>query len=406
MSVMKRFAIALVALTIPVGTTTGQSAQKPNVLFIAVDDLNDWVGCMEGHPQARTPTIDRLAARGVLFANAHCTAPACNPSRAAVFSGRMPQVTGVWSNRSGPIDRRYPNANLLPRTFSQAGYRTLGTGKLLHSRGKAAFDEYFGTEQRWSPLSKKAVQYTDKELPTKGTDNPRHVTKDSLGREVILPLNRMPSDRGPDRHDGESFDWGPWDVPDSHFGDTLITDWAIEKIKQAHEKPIFLGVGYYRPHIPLWAPRRFFDRFADSPGKLPLIIVPPKKLANRFAAAGSRCDQPVGLIDIYPTLVELCSVAGPDKLDGQSLVPLLSDPNRSTGRGVVTAFDPGNVSLRTERWRYIRYADGSEELYDLNNDPSEWSNLAGASTHNEKRRFLRSLLDRRIASLESKPSGN
>lgn len=240
---MNCLAIALVALAAPVATTSAQAVQKPNVLFIAVDDLNDWIGCMRGHPQALTPNLDRLAARGVLFANAHCTAPACNPSRAAVFSGQMPQVTGVWSNQSGPIDRLYPNANLLPRTFSQAGYRTLGTGKLLHSRGRAAFDEYFGVGQRWSPLPKKAVQYTDEELPSKGTDNPRHVTKDSLGCEVILPLNRMPSDRGPDRHDGESFDWGPWDVPDSDFGDTLITDWAIEKIKQTHVKPVFLGVG-------------------------------------------------------------------------------------------------------------------------------------------------------------------
>ncbi len=495
---MNCFAIALGALATPVAATTAQSADKPNVLFIAVDDLNDWIGCMKGHPQALTPNLDRLAARGVLFANAHCTAPACNPSRAAVFSGQMPQVTGVWSNRSGPIDRLYPEANLLPRTFSQAGYRTLGTGKLLHSRGKAAFDEYFGTEQRWSPLSKKAVQYTDKELPTKGTDTPRHVTKDRLGREVILPLNRMPSDRGADRHDGESFDWGPWDVPDADFGDTQITDWAIEKIKQAHVKPVFLGVGYYRPHIPLWAPKRFFDRFADSPGKLPqvtdddlddlseiakrwalepvtagshatvvkhrqwqaaveaylacvtyvdyeigrlldaldnssiadntaivlwsdhgwhlgekqhwgkwtswerstkvpLIIAPPKNLADRFAAAGSRCDQPVGLIDIYPTLVDLCGVAGPDKLAGQSLVPLLREPRRSNVRGVVTTFDPGNLSLRTVRWRYIRYADGSEELYDLDNDPNEWNNLAGADEHARDKQRLEALLKARIA---------
>ena len=244
---------------------------RPDVLFRVVDDMNDWNSLLNPATPIQTPNLERLARRGILFTHAYCDSAACNPSRAAVFSGRMPQVTGVWSNRSGSINKRYPKANLLPATFTQAGYRALGTGKLLHSGGKAAFDEYFGTEQRWSPLTKKAVQYTDEELPTKGTDNPRHVTKDSLGRGVILPLNRMPSDRGPDRHDGESFDWGPWDVPDSDFGDTLITDWAIEKIKQAHDKPIFLGVGYYRPHIPLWSPKRFFDRFADSPGKLPQV---------------------------------------------------------------------------------------------------------------------------------------
>jgi len=78
--------------------SVSHAAEKPNVLFIAVDDLNDWIGCMKGHPQALTPNMDRLAARGVLFTNAHCAAPACNPSRAAVFSGRMPNVTAVWSN--------------------------------------------------------------------------------------------------------------------------------------------------------------------------------------------------------------------------------------------------------------------------------------------------------------------
>jgi arylsulfatase A-like enzyme len=480
---------------------SASAGDRPNVLFIAVDDLNDWIGCTDGHPQAQTPNIDRLAARGVLFTNAHCAAPACNPSRAAVFSGQMPQVTGVWSNQSGSIHKLHPDANLLPATFTQAGYRTLGTGKLLHSGGKAAFDEYFGTEQRWSPLSKRAVMYTDAELTTKGTDNPRHVTKDSLGREVGLPLNRMPSDRRPDRRDGESFDWGPFDVPDSDFGDTLITDWAIEKIRQGFDAPFFLGVGYYRPHIPLWAPQRFFDRFADSPGqlpqikdddlddlsetarrwalepvtagshatvvkykqwraaveaylacvtyvdheigrlldaldnspwsdntvivlwsdhgwhlgekqhwgkwtgweratKVPLIIVPSRKSADRFASGGSHCNQPVGLIDIYPTLVDLCGVEPPETLHGRSLVPLLRDPTLSAGRGLLTTFDPGNTSLRTEHWRYIRYADGSEELYNHHTDPNEWNNLASSQKHAERMRTLRRMLSKRLAEIE------
>lgn len=450
--------------------------ERPNVLFIAVDDLNDWVGCMKGHPQAETPNIDRLAARGVLFTNAHCVAPACNPSRAAVFSGRMPHVTGVWSNQSGRLDQRYPSARVLPTAFSQSGYLTLGTGKLFHSGGKESFDDYFAVEQRWSPLSKAAVMYTEEEMPTKGSDNPRHVCEDSRGRKVVLPLNRMPSDRKPDKNDGESFDWGPFDVPDSDFGDTQITDWAIEKVKQTRDKPLFLAVGYYRPHIPLWAPQEYFNRFANSPGllppvkaddlddlspiarkwaldpvtagshatvvkygqwraaveaylacctlvdkqigrlldaldsshlagntvivlwsdhgwhlgekqhwgkwtgwerstRVPLIIVPPRKSADHFAPAGSRSDQPVSLIDLYPTLTELCRVTPPDKLDGKSLMPLLRQPDRATKRTVVTTFDPGNVSLRNRRWRYIRYADGSEELYDHRMDPNEWDNL-------------------------------
>ena len=188
-------ALVFLFLSLVLACTSG--AERPHVLFIVVDDLNDWIGCLEGHPQALTPNMDRLAARGILFTNAHCVAPACNPSRAAVFSGRMPDVTGVWSNQSGSLARRYPRARLLSTAFGESGYQTLGAGKLLHSRGGKSFGEYFGVNQRWSPLSKEAVKYTRKELPSKATANPRHVVRDSRGRKGVLPLNRMPSDRKP-----------------------------------------------------------------------------------------------------------------------------------------------------------------------------------------------------------------
>ncbi|MEC9081683.1 MAG: sulfatase-like hydrolase/transferase, partial [Verrucomicrobiota bacterium] len=201
--------ISLVLIVFPV------LAAKPNVLFIAVDDLNDWIGCLEGHPQALTPNMDRLAKRGVLFTNSHCAAPACNPSRAAVFSGFMPARTGVWSNQSTRIEKAMPKAVLLTHAFRNAGYQTLGTGKMLHGAVKNLFEEYYGVNQRWSPFPKNAVRYTKAELPSKGTDNPSHLLKDSRGREVVLPNNRMPSDRKPNQADGESFDWGGFDVPDS-----------------------------------------------------------------------------------------------------------------------------------------------------------------------------------------------
>ena len=515
-----RFFLTLAAVTVLSSSGTTLSAGKPNVLFIAVDDLNDWIGCMNGHPQALTPNIDRLAAHGVLFTNAHCAAPACNPSRAAVFSGQMPDVTGVWSNDSPKLSKLRPETEQLPMSFAKAGYRTLGTGKLSGDKEKT-FDQYYGVGQRWSPLGADAVQYTPTELPTKGSDDPRHIVKDSRGRKIVLPLNRMPSDRRPDTIAGESFDWGPFDVLDSEMGDTQITDWAIERIRDLGlqsldgdltaagsprdegEKPFFLGVGYYRPHIPLWAPKRFFDRFADSPGQLPqvkrddlddlsatakkwaveavtagshatvvkykqwqaaveaylacityvdheigrlldtldsspfgdntvivlwsdhgwhlgekqhwgkwtgwerstrvpLIMVPPKRLSDRFAAGGSRCDRPVGLIDLYPTLTEICAVESPGKLDGQSLVPLLREPQRSTNRAVVTMFDPGNVSLRTDHWRLIRYADGSEEIYDHREDPNEWDNLANMEKYAKQRESLNRILSKYIERIDSK----
>lgn len=471
--------------------TLAHAAAKPNVLFIAVDDLNDWIGCLGGHPQALTPNMDRLAKRGVLFTNAHCAAPACNPSRAAVFSGLMPARTGVWSNDSVRIEKVAPKAKLLTYAFREAGYQTLGTGKMLHGTVPELFEEYHGVNQRWSPFPKKAVPYTKAELPSKGTDNPRHVLKDSRGRTVVLPINRMPSDRKPNSVAGESFDWGGFDVPDSDFGDTQITSWAINKLKLqlGSKKPFFLGVGYYRPHIPLFAPQKYFERFKKTPGKLPpirkgdlkdiglagrkwaieavtagshvtvlkhqqwraaveaylacttyvdheigrlldaldqsdaaantwivlwsdhgwhlgekehwgkwtgwerstrvpLMIVPPKRLAMRFAVGGSRCAQPVGLIDLFPTLVEACSLDAPKRLDGQSLLPLLRDPAQITGRVLPTFFDRGNLSLRSTRWRYLCYANGEEELYDLQADPNEWTNLANDPQHAELKKRL------------------
>ncbi|PHS19058.1 MAG: sulfatase [Blastopirellula sp.] len=456
------------------------AADQPNVLFIAVDDLNDWVGCLNGHPQALTPNIDRLAKRGVLFTNAHCAAPACEPSRTSLFTGQMPHHTGVWSNKGARLSKLRPNATVLPMSFAESGYQTLGTGKL--GPNKNGFKDFFSTEQRWSPLTREAVDYTKEELPSKGTSNPRHVVTLN-GKSYTLPLNGMPSDRTPDDVKGESFDWGPFDVPDSEFGDTQITDWAIDKLKQKSDKPLFLAIGYYRPHQPLWAPKRFFDRFKNSPGqlppikkddlqdlsaaakdwalapitsgthatvvkyqqweaaveaylacvtyvdyeigrlldaldnsayadntmivlwsdhgwhlgekehwgkwtgwerstKVPLVIVPSKNQADLLANAGSRCDQPVNLVDLYPTLIELCQVtAPPQQLDGQSLVSLLREPNQKINRPSVTMFDPGNVSLRTNRWRYIQYADGSDELYDIKNDPNEWENLSDSEEH-------------------------
>ena len=463
----------------------GRAEERPNVLFIAIDDLNDWIGCLGGHPQAHTPNLDRLARRGVLFINAHCASPACNPSRAAIFSGQMPWKTGVWSNESQKLFQQHPKIEVLPRAFRDDGYITLGTGKLMHSSGAAnrvMCDRHFNPEQRWSPFTRAAVRYTKAELPSKGTDPPRHVLTRNGSAPVVLPLNGMPSDRNPKGAEGESFDWGPLDVSDAEMGDAQITDWAIGQLRSKFDKPFFLGVGYYRPHIPLWAPRKYFKRlegqklqlppyrendlddlsetgkrwaieaitaglhstvighgqwedavkaylactsFVDAQvGRLldaldqgvygdntvivlwsdhgwhlgekqhwgkwtgwerstrvPLIIVPPKRAADKFPKLGQTCAAPVSLIDLYPTLAELCKVPAPDSLDGQSLVPLLHDPGRRTERVVLTSFDPGNVSLRSARWRYIRYQDGTEELYDLTKDPHEWTNLAGHRQH-------------------------
>ncbi|MDE0818951.1 MAG: sulfatase [Pirellulaceae bacterium] len=488
---MKQFVMVLALMTLLCNSRILVAQAKPNVLFISIDDLNDWIGCLDGHPQALTPNIDRLAARGVLFTNAHCVAPACNPSRAAVLSGQLPFRTGIWSNGSKKLLTQHPTAVVLPRAFQQAGYQTLGTGKVLHGSAETRdiFEESFITEQRWSPLARDMVKYTDDELPSKSTSNPRHVVRQSGGNSVVLPLNRMPSDRRPTLNDGESFDWGPFDVLNAEMGDTKITTWAMRQLRGGFDKPFFMAVGYYRPHIPLWAPQKYFERFdnvkielptvqetdltdlgvfgkqrateAVTAGshatvvkhgqweeavkaylacttyvdeqigrlleeldngrygdntvivlwsdhgwhlgekehwgkwtpwqrstRVPLIVVPPKNMASYFGK-NATCDAPVSLLDLYPTLLEMCGISGSQRLDGRSLVSLLRKPEEWTDRHAVTFFGQGNVSVKTGQWRYIQYAQGEEELYDQMTDPHEWDNLAGTRKYESVLRKLR-----------------
>ena len=452
------------------------ASEHPNVVFIAIDDLNDWIGCMGGHPQTKTPNIDALAARGVLFTNAQCAAPVCLASRTALLSGRYPDQTGVYSNW-GATKGKAPAKDLqLPVFLSANGYETLGTGKIYHEAKPAFFDDYFDTEQRWSPFTQVQARYTKEELPSKGTESPKHlIPQGPGGRDWVLPLNRMPSERAPGIVEGESFDWGAVDVPDNEMGDVRITDWARQKLAVSHAKPFFLAVGYYRPHIPLFAPKQDFDRlppvdeiqlpevlqndlddigptghkfaldpitagthehvvkhhqwkeavraylacvtfvdrqvgrlveaidassFADNTwiilwsdhgwqlgekehwGKwtawrqatrMPLIIVPPRQ--QRDAVRGKACPEPVSLVDLYPTVLDLARLPPKEGLSGRSLTSVLKNPSEATGRAVVTTIDPGNYTVSTRDWQFIHYQTGEEELYDIRTDPNEWRNL-------------------------------
>ena len=135
---MKRVLVLVLALVV----SAGAIERRPNVLFIAVDDLNDWVGCLGGHPQAKTPNIDRLAARGTLFANAHCQAPICNPSRASLMTGRLPSTTGIYYLAPKVRDcATTKNLVTIPQHFAANGYQTWGVGKLFHAADKAEFQE-------------------------------------------------------------------------------------------------------------------------------------------------------------------------------------------------------------------------------------------------------------------------
>ena len=493
-------ALCLTAAAQPFAKPPGKAAEKPNVLFIAIDDLNDWLGCFGGHPQAITPNIDRLAKRGVLFSNAHCAAPLCGPSRNAIFTGRQPFHTGMYSNNDKGWHKENPGVLLLPQVFQNAGYKTFGTGKLLHGSSRSVFQSEFFPEQRWSPFTGKSAKYTKAELSGKGGDNPRHVIRMN-GREYVLPFNRMPSDRSPDDPKGESFDWASLDVADGDMGDGKITDWAIQNLRrQSAAKPFFMAVGYYRPHIPLYAPKKYFDLYDDIDIKLPLVreddledlspvaskwaleavtagahattvkhgqwqaavraylacvtfidaqvgrildvldstphskntwvilfgdhgwhlgekqhwgkwtgwqrstqvpllILPPSFSEGRFAT-NATCDNPVSLIDLYPSLVDLCGLKQVHRLDGQSLRSQLTNPEAISNRLAITTFDKGNHAISGTNWRYIRYSNGSEELYHRKNDPHEWTNLAGKPNYSKIVSRFAKALDVRLSRIK------
>ncbi len=444
---------------------------KPNVLLITIDDLNDWVGCLGGHPQTLTPNIDALAKRGVLFTNAHCGAPVCNPSRASFMSGIRPSTSGIYENSDAMTDSPViQKAVMLPQHFSANGYRSVGTGKLFHgSSGKEYFDEY-GPADGQGPTPKEKLNC------------PKEQAKSKL------------------------WDWGVFPEALEHYNDVTDAAWAAAQLHEAtsKDKPLFLGVGFYRPHVPLYAPEGFFamhprnqiilpevldtDRsdipksaldltdndtppshdwfvksgewshavqaylacisFVDSnvgtvidaldrsaladntwivlfsdhgfflgekqrwakqalwerATKVPLIIVPPKNLAADWATAAT-CPKPVDLLSIYPTLVELCGLTEQPQLQGYSLVPLLKDPAAEWTHRALTTYTQNNHAVRSERWRYIRYHDGAEELYDMQNDPHEWYNLANKPEHAALIEEMKSYLPtENVSSPPAKPS--
>lgn len=451
--------------------------ERPNILYITVDDMNDWVGCLDGHPQIQTPNIDRLAERGVLFTNAHCVVPACSGSRAANWSGLSPVNNGVYGNGQR-IEKTKPDAVFLPQDLAAQGYVTMGTGKLLHGKSENMLDEYGPGFNKWWPITDE-----EKEIPKSSIEAGGPYVKHEIPRlGITMPLNKMPRDRNKGSTTIESFDWGIIDRPDEEFTDTLCADYAIEKLNGTYDKPFFLGVGIYRPHQPLWAPKRFHDlyppesvilpavyqgdledvskiardfgrypvtsgahhttvewgqwrnavsaymaciSFADaqigrvldaldaSPyadntmivmwsdhgwqlgekehwGKftawerstrVPLVIVPPKNAQPTGFQPNSKSARPVSLLDVYPTVVDMAGVEKREDLDGQTLMPLIKNPDRKWSRPAVTAIGRGTFSIRDEHWRYIHYFDGSEELYDMKHDPDEWKNLITNPEH-------------------------
>ncbi len=450
---MKYVALAI-ALVLMLGATAGASA-RPNVLFVCVDDMNDWVSCLGGYGlKAHTPNIDRLAGRGTLFTAAYCTSPKCGPSRAAVLTGLRPTTTGIYDNVQWLRPHR-PDVKTIPQHFLAGGYYVAGAGKVCHhTAGNNPPDQ-------WSEFFDQV--YDDPWDRPDRTNYPRVVVTDP---PPGFPFNGIT----PHQHE---MDWGSPPLEESKYGDVQATDWIIRRLADQRDRPFFLAAGLFHPHLPWLCPPRYFDAVDPASVVLPPIkeddaddlpaaaraLIRPQRLelAKRFGKQaesihaylsaiafadaqvgklldaldesgqaddtvvvfwsdhgwhhgekghwmkstlweratrvplvivapgvtqpGTRCDRPVNLLDLYPTLIELCELEAKPELEGASLVPLLADPAAKWERPSVTTWRRGNHAVRDERYRYIRYHDGSEELYDHQSDPHEWTNLADRREH-------------------------
>ena len=444
---------------------SAKDSNKPDVVFIIVDDLNDWIGVMGGHPQSKTPNLDALAGRGILFTNAHCNAPQCGPSRTSLLQGLYPKSTGRYFNSTrrpaffgdqpmqGITSPNPPeNAVILQRHFKQNGYRVVSGGKVAHGNNtlKGQVDEY---------------------------------------------LNRPQDVRGNFTDDKANLwgEGGPHNHPDEQTGDYKVAQWAIEEWRKASEKPLLMTVGFYRPHRPFNAPKAYFEKFPletiqlppirtddlddlpsygkalarsnahkdlfkprtvheqilhlggekewkymvqsylacinyvdtqigrlldelkENPRKRETVIVltsdhgwnlgekthwckaaiwrnttrvPFMVVLPGVTKAGTRNNQPISHVDIYPSLCDFAGVPKPDHLEGRSILPLLKDPS-ATRDFAFLSYGPQNTAAQSERYRYIRYEDGSEELYDHQKDPHEWTNLIGNKKYQAMRKNMR-----------------
>jgi arylsulfatase A-like enzyme len=432
------------------------AVSRPNVLLIAIDDLNDWVGCLGGHPQARTPNIDALAQQGMLFTNAHCQGPICGPSRASLLSGCYPHTTGLYQQPRRKLmeaDSKNFRGHLLPEYFAENGYSTYAVGKITHGyRPETAFQHYGGKFAGSGPKPENGFRFNfhPPDVPWTGTQT----------------------------------DWGAFPDTVDRMPDFKSASYAEKILSQKHDAPFFLAVGFNRPHVPFYVPQKWLDLFPiesiqlpriqkndlddvplisrqihelpkypnleflqandnrqfrkcvqaylactafvdgqvgrvlmaledsdyasntlvvlfsdhgyhlgekdrvskhslwEESTRVPLIIVPPRTQRSPFKP-GQLCDRPVELIDLYPTAVELCGLPAKSGNEGYSLQPLLQDPKSEWRFAALTTYARGNHALRSQRYRFIQYEDGSEELYDHEFDPEEWVNLAEEPEYQE-----------------------
>lgn len=430
--------------------------EKPNILFIAIDDMNDWVGFLGGHPQAKTPNMDKLAKRGVNFTNAHCIAPACSPCRLGLLYGIEPFNSGLYpfynhEKIPGDVLSKFTS---LPKHFRKNGYNAYGAGKIFHD---------------------------SKNLPGDWDDYHKH-----KGKRL-----KYAKENGYQQGDSKKMAFCPTTNPLEDHPDHQVASYGIDVLSKQHDKPFFLAVGIVKPHLAFVCPQKFFDMHS-GPIEPPLIRhrdledVPWAGRANaklsddlRFRTDESwekvhrsylaciswadynigrildaleksahadntivvlwsdhgyhqgekrsfrkfslweestrvpfiiydprpgkmkagNCDEAVSLMHIYKTLADMTETTAPKYLDGSSLTTQLKDPSASLAQPAISTWGRGNYTIRDDKWRYTRYFDGSEELYNHASDPQEWENLANNETYQARKKELATFLPKQEADL-------
>ena len=460
-----------------------KTVKRPNILFISVDDLNNWIEPLGGHPQAKTPNLLRFAEQSVNFTNAYCASPSCNPSRTALFTGKHPHVTGLYSN---PQIWRHmlPNEVTLPEYFKQAGYWVGGAGKIFHNNmpDPRSWDDYSPSKIKHMP------EYYLPEYDS--TSNSKYFTKsdneiredDPKGITFNMPVfDKMYI----------AFDFEPLPYKIEETGDYSSVKWISDQLSKKHEKPFFLACGVYRPHLPWYVPEKFYDKFPLEKIQLPkiykddlddmpekarriargnyhknvtdaglwknavqgylasinyadhlvgqllqslaeseyadntivvihsdhgwqlgekhhwrkftlwenvinsvLMIKVPKGVIGLSSGSqnGTACHRNVSLVDIFPTLTELCGLNSKEGITGRSLTPLLSDPSGEWDYPVITSLGANHYSIIKDHWHYINYDGKEEELYNLKEDPEEWYNLADDASYKNIKQQLKEVI--------------
>jgi arylsulfatase A-like enzyme len=425
----------------------------PDVIFLSADDLNDWLPPLGGYPgRLGASNVARLAERGVTFTNAHAQGVSCKSSRASVLTGMWPESVGlVGGGRAGagqPGELRdvAPDAVTLPAHFRAAGYETVGLGKVFHVPDPRSWDRDL---PYWKDPAPPAGPLSGLEFPYGFDWGPLDVPRSAMGDQrmldAALEILRAPRTRPLFLGVGFGQPHPPWRLPREFFerhsldevvlpavpGDELadLPAEAERRIPGREYEVRIAGrlgaaraavraylaalsfvddlVGelgdaldrdsaWERTVVVFWSDhglhlgeKRRWHKFTlwEESTRVPLVICAPG-----VGRPGTRCERAVGLIDLFPTLVELCGLPPPAQLEGESLVPLLRDPEAPRPRPARTTWGRSRA-VRSDRWRYIRYEGGGEELYDHASDPGEWRNLAGEPGHAAVKAELAAWLD-------------